>query len=94
MRSLGLGTGVLLLVLAAAYITGNWTMFVMLSLVIGGLALLLAGVLSGALVSGDRGRANYSGEEDYRRRQKWAFNLFLFGLPSIIGTALAYHYFL
>lgn len=56
---------------------------------VGVISWLLAGILSGAFISGDRTRANNSIEttEDKRIRNKYSSELFLFGLPFLI-TAL------
>jgi len=52
----------------------------------------VAMISSGAMVSGDRMRANYATEEkkDRRSREKFALHSALIGLPNIIITALLY----
>lgn len=55
---------------------------------VGGIGIIswgLAALLSGALVSGDRMRANYYTEskEDSKARKKLTMQLFLFGMPQL-----------
>lgn len=59
-------------------------------LILGLGALLLAAIFSGVLSSGDRGRANYSDEEDFRGRMNWSLQLFLFGLPCFLAYLAIY----
>nr|WP_253264284.1 DUF5316 domain-containing protein [Brevibacillus sp. MCWH] len=68
--------------MAAGLYFGYWNTFA----VVGGAAWLFSAVCSGALLSGDRIRANYATEtaEDRKQRQKWAGRLFLFGLPFVV----------
>ncbi|MNO05043.1 hypothetical protein D3C81_2262740 [compost metagenome] len=53
---------------------------------------LLAGILSGAFISGDRTRANNSIEsaEDKKFRNKYSIILFIFGLPFLIIALIIY----
>ncbi|MNZ99042.1 hypothetical protein D3C78_1183520 [compost metagenome] len=53
---------------------------------------LLAGILSGAFISGDRTRANNSIEsaEDKKFRNKYSIILFIFGLPFLIVAMTVY----
>lgn len=59
---------------------------------IGVVAWLLAGILSGAFISGDRTRANESIEtaDDKKFRSKFSSVLFLTGLPFLIVALLIY----
>lgn len=60
-------------------------------LLIAGLgSIILSGVFSGALASGDRVRANYSDEKDFRQRSNWSWNLFLLGIPIVLSSLAVY----
>lgn len=59
-------------------------------LILGLGALLLAAIFSGVLSSGDRSRANYSDEEDFKGRMNWSSQLFLFGLPCFLAFLAIY----
>jgi hypothetical protein len=52
----------------------------------------LAGILSGAFISGDRLRANYATEskDDARAKNKRMNQLFFFGLPYLFIALLIY----
>ncbi|WP_414859273.1 DUF5316 domain-containing protein [Paenibacillus haidiansis] len=53
---------------------------------------LLAGILSGAFISGDRTRANHNIEtpEDKEFSRKYSGILFLFGLPFLVIAVLIF----
>ncbi|MNN61461.1 hypothetical protein D3C81_1766960 [compost metagenome] len=59
---------------------------------VGVFSLLLAGVFSGAIISGDRIRANNSIEtpEDNKTRQKYSTVLFLAGVPFLLTSLVIY----
>lgn len=59
-------------------------------LILGLGAMGLAAVFGGALSSGDRGRANYSDEQDFKQRMNWSTQLFLFGLPCVLASLAIY----
>ncbi len=59
-------------------------------LIIGIGSMILAAIFSGALASGDRVRANYSDEQDFRERMSWSLKLFLFGIPSLLASLAVY----
>lgn len=84
-----------LVLLAVGLITAIFTNLntgLQISAGIGLVLILLAAVFSGALVSGDRIRANYDDEtaEDTKRRRVWSTNLFLAGLPGILAYIFYY----
>jgi hypothetical protein len=59
---------------------------------IGILSWVIAIILSGSLALGERTRANYSYAEEAvaRRRRRWAVNLFMVGLPSMLAVVIYY----
>lgn len=59
-------------------------------LILGLGAMALAAIFGGALSSGDRGRANYSDEEDFKQRMSWSTQLFLFGMPCVLSSLAIY----
>ncbi|MNI41526.1 hypothetical protein D3C73_957820 [compost metagenome] len=70
----------------------NWDMAMKLTGGVGLGSWLLAGILSGAFISGDRTRANNSIEsaEDKKFRNKYSIILFIFGLPFLIVAMTVY----
>ncbi|WP_242832528.1 DUF5316 family protein [Desulfosporosinus orientis] len=47
--------------------------------------------MSGAFISGDRVRANYSDSKDFIERTNLGSKLFLFGLPCLVaGIAISF----
>lgn len=70
----------------------HWETAIKITGGIGVISWLLAGILSGAFISGDRTRANESIEtaEDKRFRSKFSSVLFLFGLPFLTVALLIY----
>lgn len=67
------------------FITSDWNLFMKITGFAAIVPLLLSGLLSGALVDGDRLRANFKTEtkEDRLRRNKWTFKFFLISLPNL-----------
>ena len=59
---------------------------------IGAISWILAAILSGALVSGDRVRSNYYSEdkEDSIKRERILDILFIFGLPNIVLSIILF----
>jgi hypothetical protein len=80
--------GLWLACLAAGLYFGYWNAFA----VVGGAAWLFGAVCSGALLSGDRIRANHATEtaEDRKQRLKWAGRFFLIGLPFVVTAIFLY----
>ncbi|WP_178025390.1 DUF5316 family protein [Paenibacillaceae bacterium] len=63
--------------------------------IIGGIGIvswLIAGIFSGAFISGDRIRANQSIEttEDKKDRIKYSLVLFVFGVPLLLTALIIY----
>lgn len=61
-----------------------------LLLVTGIVPIVIAGFLTGAFVSGDRVRANYSGANDFSGRANIGSKLFLFGIPCLVAGIAIY----
>lgn len=81
----------LLFLLILFMVTRDWETVIKTFGVIGGALWLLAAILSGALVSGDRNRANFGSEtvENFKRRHSISGILFMYGLLFFgIGLAL------
>jgi hypothetical protein len=90
MRALGFGTIVLLAVLGISAGLRNWLQIIQVSGTVGIISFSLAGLLSGAFVSGDRVRAISTNEtnEDKKSRKERTQTLFLFGLPNIVAATV------
>jgi hypothetical protein len=86
------GTLTALFLTSLIVIFNNWNMAMTITGIIGVAAWGLAGILSGAFISGDRLRANYATEsrEDARMKNKWTNQLFLFGLPYLSVAFIIY----
>jgi hypothetical protein len=62
---------------------------------IGGGFMVLGGIITATVSdSGDRTRAAFSDNEDWRRRSKWAWNAFLIGVPNLIASFAVWYFFL
>lgn len=94
-RSLLYGILVMLIIAMVSAFMQDDISFQTATLVFGLICLAIAGILSGAFVSGDRIRANTATEEkeDRRQRQDWSIKIFMFGLPSFLAAILSYYYF-
>lgn len=70
----------------------NWGMAIKVTGGVGAISWLLAGIFSGAFISGDRTRANNSIEttEDKKFRNKYSLIFFVFGLPFLITGLIIY----
>lgn len=90
LRSSLLGVGILVTGLTVSLFLGQMKQGIDIIGTIGIVLLALAGIVSGSFVSGDRVRANYSLEEENKRRLSWSLNLTLMGLPAL-AAALAYY---
>nr|WP_282433983.1 DUF5316 family protein [Desulfosporosinus lacus] len=60
--------------------------------IIGFIPIIISGFMSGAYVSGDRVRGNYSDSKDFHERSVMSTKLFLFGIPVVLA-AIAIHFF-
>jgi len=91
MRSLlpGLIVGVLGIIYAFLFHNSEMVMYGLL--IIGFIPIIISGFMSGAYVSGDRVRGNYSDSKDFNERSGRSTKLFLFGIPFVLA-ALAVQY--
>ncbi|TEB04403.1 hypothetical protein Psch_04130 [Pelotomaculum schinkii] len=90
MRSFIIGLVIAISGLVVSLFLDNPNMVVNGLLMVGVVPMVLAAIFSGALVSGDRVRANYSDEQDFRQRMRWSTNLFLFGIPNLLASLAIY----
>ncbi|UFJ41817.1 DUF5316 domain-containing protein [Brevibacillus humidisoli] len=85
-------TGVALVLLAAlaAFLAGDISQMVRYTGIAGFACWGLAAIFSGALVSGDRMRANFATEttQDRRDRFRWSIRFFLIGLPNVAAVLI------
>lgn len=79
-------------VIVSAFLTNNWPLIVYISGGLGAVTILLASIVSGALVSGDRIRINYlmENDDDRKIRLRWMINLVLFALPNVVGAVITF----
>jgi hypothetical protein len=84
-------TGIFVIAVAAASLRGDFTLIIDII----GLAVLifivLAGILTGSFLSGNRIRANYNADDEERReKNRLSNNLFFVGLFNIAISVFAY----
>lgn len=91
MRSLlpGLIVGGLGIILS--FVLQNSDMIMYGLFIIGFIPIIISGFMSGAYVSGDRVRGNYSDSKDFNERSGMSTKLFLFGIPCVLA-AIAIHF--
>lgn len=91
-RTLIIGAILSLIVALLLGVLSNWGMALKVTSGVGVISWVLAGILSGSFISGDRMRANNSIEsiEDKKSRNKFTSILFIFGLPFLIAALLIY----
>ncbi len=58
---------------------------------IGLIPIVISGFMSGAFVSGDRVRGNYSDSKDFNERSSMSSKLFLFGIPCVVAAMAIYY---
>ncbi|WP_431802967.1 DUF5316 domain-containing protein [Halobacillus andaensis] len=93
----GAGTLMLFGASIAWWGAGDWSLFLKITAGIALAPLILAGVLTGAFISGDRHRANFHSEtkDDREFRSRWSKRLACFSAPSVIFLlALFIEYFI
>lgn len=88
MRSLfpGLVVGVIGIILSL--FLNNSEMIIYGLFMIGFIPIIISGFLSGAFVSGDRVRGNYSDSKDFNERSGWSTKLFFFGIPCVMAAVV------
>ena len=91
MRSLlpGLIVGVLGIILSLVLQKSDMIMYGLF--IIGLIPIIISGFMSGAYVSGDRVRGNYSDSKEFNERSGMSTKLFLFGIPCVLA-AIAIHF--
>lgn len=91
MRSLlpGVNVGVFGLIIALFTRSSDLVMYSLF--IIGLIPIIISGFISGAYVSGDRVRGNYSNSKDFKERSGMSSKLFLFGLPCVIAAMAIYY---
>ncbi|MRH41700.1 hypothetical protein GH741_03315 [Aquibacillus halophilus] len=84
LKYLGIGVFLTIIALAIGVLTSDWNLFLKIIAVAAVVPLLLAGLLTGAFVDGDRNRANYHTEpKEYRQgKNKWVIRFLLLGVPN------------
>ena len=92
LKSFGIGSGLLVAVSLISLFLQDISVLMKYSGIVGLGFMGIAAVLSGILGSGDRIRANSSGEsaDEIRNRFRLARNFFIVGLPNTIASAVIY----
>lgn len=92
MRILIIGTTVGASIALCLGLLSGWGLAINVTGGIGIVLLLLAGILTGAFISGDRARANYMVESKENKdfKKKYSAVLFLCGLPFLIIALVIY----
>lgn len=90
MKLIGVGFIVGALLFLLGYFTQFHYLFIIVSGILGAGSLVISGMASGALVSGDRNRANFAIEDKEGRTQRTSMvqKLFLFGAPILAACIL------
>ncbi|MCQ1535929.1 hypothetical protein FTO70_09600 [Methanosarcina sp. KYL-1] len=94
MRNLLLiGVGTFVIALIAAFLLEDPTVILKIAGSVGLIFLVVAGILSGSFLSGNRIRANYysQGEDERKEKSKLSSDLFFTGLLTIVLSAIAYY---
>jgi hypothetical protein len=84
------GIAISIIALIISLLVRNPESIVNVLLIIGIIPMVFAALFSGVLVSGDRIRGNYSGEDDFRQRMSISTKLFLLGLPCLLTSFAIY----
>jgi len=85
----GLVVGVFGLIIA--FFSHNSDIVMYSLFIIGFIPIIISGFMSGAYVSGDRVRGNYTDSKDFKERSGMSTKLFLFGIPCVLA-AIAIHF--
>lgn len=80
----GLTVGVLGIIIS--FLLPNSDMVMYALFIIGFIPIIISGLMSGAYVSGDRVRGNYSNSKDFNERSGRSTKLFLFGMPCVLAA--------
>ncbi|PYZ94669.1 hypothetical protein CR194_03825 [Salipaludibacillus keqinensis] len=92
MKALYIGLGILASIGFAALIMQDPEILLVFAGLVAVISLILAGIFSGALNSGDRNRANFHTESKKQRNQRWGTATFFtfVGIPNALAAFLAY----
>ncbi|BFH68884.1 hypothetical protein J27TS7_23000 [Paenibacillus dendritiformis] len=90
MKYFGLACIISLVITGLAYTKGGWELAAEANAWPGGILLILAAILSGVLISGDRSRANFhsSSREEVRARTRWSGIAFVCSIPFLVVTVV------
>lgn len=80
----GLIVGVLGIIIS--FLLPNSDMVMYALFIIGFIPIIISGLMSGAYVSGDRVRGNYSDNKDFNERSGMSTKFFLFGIPCVLAA--------
>lgn len=80
----GLVVGVMGLIIS--FFTQDRDIIIYTLLIIGFIPIIISGFMTGAYVSGDRVRGNYSDSKDFHERTGRSTKLFAFGLPCVLSA--------
>lgn len=82
--------GIFVIAAVASFLKGDFTLIVEIIGYAGLIFIVIAGILTGSFVSGDRIRANYHAEDEERReKNRVSKNLFFVGLFNIAISIFA-----
>lgn len=87
---IGIGLAIAIIGFFIGMAVGGIENGVLISGGIGLVSFIVAALLSGAGVSGDRNRGNYTSSEDFITRHNWSWRLFKIGSPGIIIAVFYY----
>ena len=86
MRTLVAGLIVGILGIILSFVLKNSDMIMYGLFIIGFIPIIISGFMTGAYVSGDRVRGNYSDSKDFNERSGMSTKLFLFGMPCVLAA--------
>lgn len=89
--SMGIGLVILLAIFA---ITQDYTATMKYASYAGGAFIIIAAITTGILGSGDRIRANYSDDTDWKMRMNVSWYCFLIGIINLTGSFMTWYFFL
>lgn len=92
MSYLGIGITISLIGLIISFFIDTPESIAGALLLLGIIPIALSAIFSGALTSGDRIRASYSDNEDFKEKMSLSTTLFLLGAPLLL-TSIAIYYF-
>lgn len=91
MRSLLPGLIIGVFGLSISFFLHNSDIIMYFLFIIGLIPIIISGFMSGAYVSGDRVRGNYSDYKDFKDRSDSSSKFFLFGIPCVLAAIAIYY---